>query len=379
MLRRVIRIVLVVVTTWRCQSVDHVDQDDLELFLRRGPYEIWVETMSGKQPLRFSGFDDHQALAANFRAQFQLWHPSCDHACIDAQLVGEMADQMESARHHFERRRNEKAYADAIERDKATHGGGERTFEQILEDTARKLESGDGEHGDTAPPQHEYAVFVRWLARWPWAPAPRVLLDALARPVPSLPSSLEGDGLVAEFGVGWGYSLATIAKHFGGGASARASGAVFGFDSFKGLPEAWRIHPQGDFSTYSTLPRVEGASLVAGWFNETIPAFFADPTNAPLLFFDGSDDATKARPARFVHIDCDLYSSTAIVLAYLGPHLRDGTLIVFDEIFGYPGFEEHELRALFEFVERTGRRLEPLALGKLAPFGDPIAASFRVW
>ena len=216
----------------------------------------------------------------------------------------------------------------------------------------------------------------QWLRTW--APAPRVLLDALARPV-SLPSSLEGDGLVAEFGVGWGYSLATIAKHFGGGASARASGAVFGFDSFKGLPEAWRIHPQGDFSTYSTLPRVEGASLVAGWFNETIPAFFADPTNAPLLFFDGSDDATKARPARFVHIDCDLYSSTAIVLAYLGPHLRDGTLIVFDEIFGYPGFEEHELRALFEFVERTGRRLEPLALGKLAPFGDPIAASFRVW
>lgn len=41
-------------------------------------------------------------------------------------------------------------------------------------------------------------------------------------------------------------------------------------------------------------------------------------------------------------IDCDLYSSTTTALEHVGPHLRWGTYVVFDEHHTYPGHEEHE-------------------------------------
>jgi hypothetical protein len=36
-------------------------------------------------------------------------------------------------------------------------------------------------------------------------------------------------------------------------------------------------------------------------------------------------------------VDCDLYSSAALVLKFVGPRLKAGTYIVFDEFHGYPG------------------------------------------
>ena len=138
-------------------------------------------------------------------------------------------------------------------------------------------------------------------------------------------------GMALEFGVYTGSTLKVIA-------AARTSGGVFGFDSFQGLPEDWRIDfPAGSFKV-DGLPDVSGAELVVGWFADTLPGFLAD----------------HPEPVDFVHVDADLHSSAKTVLDLVGPRLRPGSVLVFDEFFNFPGWQEHEYRALREYVERTG-------------------------
>lgn len=128
-------------------------------------------------------------------------------------------------------------------------------------------------------------------------------------------------GCAVEFGVAKGTTLRMIAEHM----------PAIGFDSFQGLPEDWR-HGFGKGRFACDPPDIHGVTLVAGLFSETLPTF-PFPSNIGL-----------------VHIDCDLYSSTAEVLRWAGPHLRPGCFIVFDEFHGYPGCEAHEQRAWAEWV-----------------------------
>ena len=53
----------------------------------------------------------------------------------------------------------------------------------------------------------------------------------------------------------------------------------------------------------------------------------------------------------FLHVDCDLYSSTKTVLSFLADRLKPGAVIVFDEYFSYVGWENHEHAAFDEFVK----------------------------
>lgn len=139
------------------------------------------------------------------------------------------------------------------------------------------------------------------------------------------------DGMALEFGVYSGRTLTMIAE-------ARKHNQVFGFDSFQGLPEDWRSNiPAGTFATEQP-PDIAGAKLIVGWFNDTLPDFLANHPG----------------PVAFLHLDADLYSSTVTVLKHVGPRLRPGSVILFDEYFNYPGWELHEHRAWQEFVARTG-------------------------
>lgn len=49
------------------------------------------------------------------------------------------------------------------------------------------------------------------------------------------------------------------------------------------------------------------------------------------------------------------------MLDRLERRLVAGTVIVFDEFFNFPGWQEHEYRAWTEFVDRTGVRFEYLS------------------
>ena len=59
-----------------------------------------------------------------------------------------------------------------------------------------------------------------------------------------------------------------------------------------------------------------------------------------------------------IHIDCDLYSSTRTVLTLLRGRMVPGTLLVFDELFNYPGYEQHEIKAFYEFLREDSVRCE---------------------
>ena len=55
-----------------------------------------------------------------------------------------------------------------------------------------------------------------------------------------------------------------------------------------------------------------------------------------------------------LHVDCDIYASTATVFQHLRTRLRPGSIVVFDEYFNYPNWQRHEWRAFQEFVRDTG-------------------------
>jgi predicted O-methyltransferase YrrM len=137
-------------------------------------------------------------------------------------------------------------------------------------------------------------------------------------------------GMALEFGVYSGSTLAVIAK--------LRDGDVYGFDSFEGLPEDWRSTFAAGTFAVDELPRVPGAELVVGWFDETLPDFLDDHEGSIAL----------------LHVDGDLYSSAKTVLDLCGPRLIEGSIVIFDEYFNYPGWEQHEHRAWQEWVERTG-------------------------
>ena len=136
------------------------------------------------------------------------------------------------------------------------------------------------------------------------------------------------DGLWLEFGVYRGESLNYIAS--------KTASTVYGFDSFEGLPEFWRDGFDAGHFAITALPVVSGnVQLIKGWFDKTLPIFL---------------ESRKNEMVSFLHIDCDLYSSTKIVFGLLGSRIGEGTLIVFDEYFNYPGWTDGELKAFQEFI-----------------------------
>lgn len=62
-----------------------------------------------------------------------------------------------------------------------------------------------------------------------------------------------------------------------------------------------------------------------------------------------SSKETSSAIGTFLHVDCDLYSSTKTIFDTIGPNVKD-TVVEFDELLEYDGFKDHELKALWEFM-----------------------------
>ncbi|MFO0588462.1 MAG: tetratricopeptide repeat protein [Polyangiaceae bacterium] len=149
------------------------------------------------------------------------------------------------------------------------------------------------------------------------------------------------EGAILEFGVRYAVTTRWIAEGSGGR-------AVHGFDSFRGLPEPWLVHPAGAYSTHGQAPEVpSNVTLHVGLFEETLPPFARGLTE----------------PLRLLHVDCDLYSATKTVLDGLGDRVAPGTIVVFDEYVVNQGWRDDEFKAFQEAVAARGWRYEYLAFG----------------
>ena len=186
-------------------------------------------------------------------------------------------------------------------------------------------EAAPEEDNPADPPEHRARNdSLRWVLRHapPRSTHTGMPARVLLRPLAAAP----GSGLTLECGVYFGRSLRLIAR--------ASEGFVHGFDSFEGLPEAWNPREgAGAYSTGGRLPRVDdNVVLHRGWFEDTLPPFFAQTSD----------------PIRLLHVDCDLHSSTRTVLAAAAERLVAGSIVVFDDLIGYPGYEAHTNCARFE-------------------------------
>ena len=164
---------------------------------------------------------------------------------------------------------------------------------------------------------------------------------------------IEIPGHVMEFGVYKGSTLQTISKKL-------SDQICWGFDSFLGLPEPWRIrdganpkiHRAGKFDMTNQEKPVfrKNVRLVTGWFEESIALWLKN--NSGVI--------------SFIHIDCDLYSSCLTVLRMLDERIVPGTVIAFDEIYPwhdvskYDQWPEGEFKALNEWIVKYDRVFQPL-------------------
>ncbi len=138
------------------------------------------------------------------------------------------------------------------------------------------------------------------------------------------------EGLFIEFGVWEGFWLNQLARAF-------PDKTFYGFDSFEGLPEQWSIRPKGYFSLGGKLPEVEkNIRLVKGYFDRSLPVFLAEHPDEKISF---------------IHMDCDLYTSTMTALTLIRDRLQVGTQIVLDDFMLEPGWATQEHKAFMDFCK----------------------------
>jgi hypothetical protein len=144
----------------------------------------------------------------------------------------------------------------------------------------------------------------------------------------------------AEFGVGPGETLDWFAWH------KPAANVLYGFDSFAGIPEPWLGQPAGQWRSARYESDRSDVVIVDG--------MFADSLARP----DVQERLGEA--LGFVHVDCDLYSSTIAVLEGIRRQLVAGTVIVFDEFSGFPTWRREEGGAFLDFTKQHGMAFEYL-------------------
>jgi predicted O-methyltransferase YrrM len=148
-------------------------------------------------------------------------------------------------------------------------------------------------------------------------------------------------GEIIEVGVFQGVSVNWIGDHL---KSKKDPRLVHGFDSFEGLEEDWSGEglASGYFQQGGILPKVrDNVRLHKGWVQDTLGPFYAEKNKPPIAL---------------IHIDTDTYTPARHILEISKPLLTEGTIIVFDELVGYPNWRSHEFKALQETLDRKSYR-----------------------
>jgi hypothetical protein len=158
-------------------------------------------------------------------------------------------------------------------------------------------------------------------------------------------SKIKIDGHIAEFGVFQGESINYLSDKI-------YPKTIFGFDSFLGLPDDFVLDfPKGSFNLNGLLPEVnKNVKLITGLFSDTLPQWLKNNSGVFSL----------------LNIDCDTYESTSFVLNSIGPsRIVPGTLILFDEYFGFHGWENCEFKSWQEYCKINNVKYRYLAVCNL--------------
>ena len=113
---------------------------------------------------------------------------------------------------------------------------------------------------------------------------------------------------------------------------------IYGFDSFEGLREDWlgTTVTKGTFDLKKKIPKLNKNVIpILGWIHETLPNFIKE----------------KKPKINFVHMDVDTYETTKFVLETIKPHLINGAIILFDELYNFEGWDVGEYKALTEIFD----------------------------
>lgn len=153
----------------------------------------------------------------------------------------------------------------------------------------------------------------------------------------------------AEFGVGNGNSSRQLCRLLDD------RGVLFLFDSWRGIPDRWELgediaHGPGSWTFSKIHSHDDRLRFVDGWYKDTLPFRFPEQLG-------------------LINIDCDVYSSTRDVLYGCNEWIKNGTVIVFDELIGYKFYKDHEYRALNEWMRDTGKTIEWLGKERFATVG----------
>ena len=147
------------------------------------------------------------------------------------------------------------------------------------------------------------------------------------------------DGLVCEFGVAQGRSLRMMQELL------PLELSLHGFDTFTGLPIPWNSLPAGSFSTFGSLPSIEGDVYYhKGLFVDSIPEFLEG----------------EYKPLAFANIDALLYASTLDILEAVHSRVVPGTVFAFADYCCHPTWRQDAFRAWRECCKRFGWTYEYL-------------------
>jgi len=155
--------------------------------------------------------------------------------------------------------------------------------------------------------------------------------------------STSPNSLFMELGVFTGHTLSLINQN-------TENITVYGFDTFSGLPEDWAessgniLYNKNAFAT-SIPVDTDKNTFIVGKVEDTLLDFLKE----------------KNQKIKFIHLDLDLYSASKYALNTIFDYLEDEAIIVIDDVYGLPSWEEHSIKSLSECFDESKYDMEPIA------------------
>ena len=162
----------------------------------------------------------------------------------------------------------------------------------------------------------------------------------------------EFQNTIMEFGVHNGSSILQIANNL------NDKQRIFGFDAFEGIRDAWSKpdRPPGSMNLNGQIPAQllehKRIHIVKGWIEDTLPNFLKNINSIS-----------------FAHLDMDVYKPTKFALESIIEKLDHESVLLFDDFFGFIGWQHHSAKAFFEIFEKK----DVSCIGV-----SPFQAAFRI-